>query len=403
MPSFHYKAYDSSGSTVIDVIEANNLLEVKKLLHQEKLRPVEIVEKSNVKSSFKLSFGNKSKVSQDDIEFITAELSLLLDSGVKIDKALAVLASAKSGGALALLLNQLSTDVRKGISLSSAMEQHSSIFDKLYINLVRIGESSGNLSEVFSGLAKDLKYRKELKSKIVQASTYPLIIFIVCILSILFIFNFVVPKLTVMFNDTAELPIYTEILINLSVWIQDYQFILAGFLFSFGMLLKYASQQGYFEGRLDESIIQLPVLGASVELIERIRFTSSMSLMLNSGVKLDSALELSAGSVKNKVIYRNLSIVKDKVRKGDSITRALRQSHLFPDLYLSLLEVGEESGNMAPIFSEISTRSRTEFSNWTDRMTSLIEPLMILFMGGVVGSVVVVMLLSIVSVNDVGF
>jgi len=403
MPSFHYKAYDSTGSVVTDTVEANSVEDVRKVLSQDKLRPVQIVEQKESQTGIQLSFGNKDKVSMDDVEFITAELSLLLDSGVKIDKALAVLASAKSGGALAQLLNNLSSDVRKGVSLSQAMESHPSVFDKLYINLVRIGESSGNLPQVFAGLAKDLKYRKELKSKIIQASTYPAVIFAVCILAILFIFNFIVPKLTVMFNDSAELPIYTEFLINLSIWIQDYQFIVAGLLVVLGGLIRYASQEGYFEGRVDESILQVPVLGSSIELIERIRFTSSMALMLASGVKLDTALELSTGSIKNKVIARNLVVVKEKVRKGESITKALKQSQLFPDLYLSLLEVGEESGNMSPIFSEISQRSRNEFSGWTDRMTSLIEPLMILFMGGVVGSVVVVMLLSIVSVNDVGF
>jgi len=402
MAQFTYKAYDVSGAVVSGEMEAVNSGQAKELLLRDKLRPVHLVEKVVATEGIKLSFGNNNVVTLDDVEFVTAELSLLLQSGVKIDKALSVLARTKSGTALADLLQKLSNDVRKGQSLSEAMAKHPKVFDNLYINLVTIGESSGNLVEVFAGLAQDLKYRKELKSKITQAIVYPSVILLVCICSVLFIFNFVVPKLTVMFADAAELPIYTEILLGVSDWIQSYQihlfFVVAAIAFGF----RWMMQQGHFAHKFDDIVLQLPVLKNSVNLVERIRFASSMSLMLNSDVKLDQALVLSAGSVKNRVIARNLSGVKDKVRKGESITIALKQSGLFPDLFMSLLEVGEESGKMAPVFDEIAGRSRTEFSNWTDKMTSLIEPLMILFMGGIVGSVVVVMMMSIVSVNDIG-
>jgi len=403
MPSFTYKAYDFSGSMVVGEIDAATIELVKVKLNRDKLRPIEIKEVKISQTSGNFSFSKKDKVSLDDIEFITAELSLLLESGVKIDKALSVLASAKSQGALAVLLNNLSSNVRKGITLSHALEQYPNIFDKLYINLVHIGESSGNLPKVFHGLAQDLKYRKELKNKVIQATTYPAVILVVCILAVLFIFNFIVPKLTVMFDNMAELPIYTSILIGLSEWIQHYQFLAAGCLITTFFVIRWLIQRGDYSHRFDELMLRLPIIGSSIELIERIRFTSSMALMLSSGVKIDIALELATGSIKNQVISHRMSIIKNKVRKGESITVALKQSALFPDLFLSLLEVGEESGNMSAIFVEIANRSRTEFSNWTDKMTSLLEPMMILFMGAIVGSVVVVMLLSIVSVNDVSF
>lgn len=402
MAVFTYKAYDTSGAVVSGELEASTLTQAKAQLVTDKLRPVQLAEKKIVAKGIKFNLGNNKPVSLDDIEFVTAELSLLLQSGVKIDKALAVLARAKSGGSLADLLKKLSDDVRKGQSLSDAMAKHPAAFDSLYINLVTIGESSGNLVAVFEGLAQDLKYRKELKSKITQAMAYPTVIMLVCILSVLFIFNFVVPKLTVMFVDAVELPIYTEILLGLSDWIQNYQFYFFGFVVAIGFLFRWSMQQGHFAHRFDDMLLQLPFLSNAVCLVERIRFSSSMALMLNSGVKLDQALVLSSGSVKNTVIARNLSAVKDKVRKGDAITSALKQSALFPELFMSLLEVGEESGKMAPVFTEIADRSRNEFSKWTDKMTSLIEPLMILFMGGIVGSVVVIMMMSIVSVNDIG-
>lgn len=402
MPLFTYKAYDENGAVVTGELNASNITQAKNLLFKDKLRPVKLSENNVSKDGLKIGFSADNVVTLDDVEFVTAELSLLLESGVKIDKALSVLARTKHGSALGELLQKLSNDVRKGESLSAAMSKHPKTFDNLYLNLVTIGESSGNLVDVFSGLAEDLKYRKELKSKITQAIVYPSVILLVCVLCVLFIFNFVVPKLTVMFADAAELPIYTEILLGVSDWIQSYQihfFIVVAATF-WGA--KWSLQQGHFAHKFDDILLQLPFLKNSIFLVERIRFCSSMALMLNSDVKIDQALILSAGSVKNRVISKNLSSVKDSVRKGESITSSLKQTRLFPELFMSLLEVGEESGNMAPVFNEVARRSRSEFSIWTDRMTSLIEPLMILFMGGIVGSVVVVMMMSIVSVNEIG-
>lgn len=403
MAIYVYKAYDDSGALTQGQLDASDSNHAKALLKKERLNPVSLkLESSTVTTGNGFNLFRSGAVTLDDIEFVTAELSLLLQSGVKIDRALTVLARTKLGSPTSILLQELSNDVRRGLSLSDAMSKHPAAFDNLYINLVTIGESSGKLSAVFAGLAQDLKYRKELKSKITQAIVYPAMIMMVCISSVLFIFNFVVPKLTVMFADAAELPFYTELLLNLSSFIQSYQFHILFLIIALVVLFKWMLQQGHFAHKFDDLILRLPVLSNTVNLIERIRFTSSMSLMLNSDVKIDQALSLSAGSIKNTVIARNLSGVKNKVKKGISISEALSQSGLFPTLFMSLLEVGEESGQMAPIFDEIAKRSRTEFTQWTDRMTSLIEPLMILFMGGIVGSVVVIMMMSIVSVNDIG-
>ena len=402
MPSYSYKAYDQAGTSISGVIDAESEQHLKSQLRAQKVRLVSFsIDKKSTSSMLKL--GNNDKVTANDLEFLTAELSLLLESGVKIDKALQVLSKAKKEGALAKLLVVIAADVRKGIALSEVMEKHPKVFDSLYVNLVRIGESSGQLPLVFKGLAADLKYKKELNSKIVQAITYPAVIFMVCILAIFFIFNFVVPKLTVMFADAAELPVYTQVLLSLSDWMQAYQFHLVAGLVALVLGIKWAIDNGYIDDRLDSSLLSLPLVGRSIEVVERIRFTSGMALMLSTGIKVDQALKLATRSVKNKVVRSNLSIAADKVKKGESISSSLKQSQLLPELMVSLLEVGEESGNMAPIFSEVAERSRTEFSQWTTRLTSLIEPIMILVMGGIVGSVVVVMLMSIVNVNDIGF
>lgn len=402
MPSYSFKAYDETGNLINDIESAESEQQLKSLIKARKLRLVSFEQEKSANSSV-FSFANKDKVTSADIEFVTAELSLLLESGVKIDKALQVLARAKNEGGLAKLLNTLSSDIRKGVPLSDALSKHDNVFDSLYVNLVRIGESSGELPMVFKGLARDLKYKKELNSKIIQAITYPSVIAAVCILSIVFVFNFVVPKLSVMFNDVAELPLYTQVLLSVSDWVQLYQFHVLILIVFIAIAIKWSKDNGVIEDQLDNTLLSLPLIGNGIQVIERIRFSSGMALMLSAGVKVDKALKLATKNIKNQVVRNRLAAVSDKVKKGESISNSLRQSQLFPELLVSLLEVGEESGNMSPIFNEISERSRNEFTSWTSRVTSLIEPVMILVMGGVVGAVVVVMLMSIVAVNDIGF
>jgi type II secretory pathway component PulF len=155
--------------------------------------------------------------------------------------------------------------------------------------------------------------------------------------------------------------------------------------------------------KIDEILLVLPVAKNVLLLVERIRFNTAISMMLDSGILIDRSIEMAVGSVQNKTIQQDLTAVKERVKKGETLSRALRSSTVYTDFAISLIEVGEESGDLAPVFSEVSARARGDFESWVDRMTSLLEPLLILTMGGIVGGVVVTMLLSIVSVNDIGF
>jgi type II secretory pathway component PulF len=148
--------------------------------------------------------------------------------------------------------------------------------------------------------------------------------------------------------------------------------------------------------------IRLPILKKAIVTVERIRFNSGLAMMVKAGVQIDRAIMLSSGNIKNGQLRREMDIAKNKIKSGSALTPALKQTSLYPDFFVSLLEVGEESGNLERVFSEIAKRSRQEFESWTDRMTTLLEPLMILFMGGFVGGVVVIMLLSMVSINELG-
>ncbi|MCU7975905.1 type II secretion system F family protein [Shewanella sp. SW36] len=396
MVIFEYKAYDSSGAVVNSSIESVDLDTAKSALVQQGLHLVSIKMKPSTRNG---NLFTSDKLTLDELEFITSELSLLLRSGVKIDRSLHILSKGKSNSPSGKLLSELSLAVKRGESLADALSHHPH-FDSLYVNLVKMGEASGELSSVFAGLARDLTFRKELKAKIVQALTYPSVILAVCILAIVFVFNFIVPQMGGLFDGNDNLPLYTQFLLNASEWMRNYQWWLLAAIVLSGIGIKYALQKGLINDWLDDTLVKLPIFKSAIYQIERIRFNTSMALMLDAGVKLDKAIELAAGTVKNSAIRQGLHAAKSKIKRGISLTEALSVSVIYPDFYVSLLEVGEESGQLSPVFEEIASRSRNDFGAWTTKITSLLEPLMILVMGGIVGSVVVVMLLSIMSVND---
>ena len=401
MKSFSYKAYDNLGAKADGGIEAADLDLAKAALSEQGLMVVSVTEDTSFTQE--LGFLSRRRVSAQELEFLTSELALLLNSGVTIDRGLAVIKRNSTSAPQARLVASLHDAVRRGESLSEAMAAESEVFNPLYVNLVKLGESSGTLPKIFSRLAEDIKFQSELRSKIMQALTYPAVIFFVCILCIVFIFNYIVPQMSGLFEGLPEIPTYTAFLLGASAWMINYQwFLLLGIVTAVGMLVT-ALKTAEGARRIDEALLMVPGIRQVFILVERIRFNTAIAMMLESGILIDRCLDMAVGSVKNQTIQQELKVAKERVKKGDTLSKALRASPLYPDFSLSLIEVGEESGQLEPVFAEISRRSRREFESWVDRMTSLLEPLLILVMGGIVGGVVVTMLLSIVSVNDIGF
>ena len=401
MKTFSFSAYDEKGIRSSGEVNAENIDLARHELAERKFLIVAINEKREILPRFEF-FGTRKQVSSEEMGYLTAELSLLLNSGITIDKGLAVLRRSQTTPSMVALLDNLHESVRQGSSLAGAMSELDGIFSPLYINLVRLGESSGKLPEVFSRLSEDIKFQMELKRKVAQALVYPSIILGICILSIVFIFNYIVPQMSSLFESIDDIPFYTQLLLSMSDWMIRYQWmaLFIIILVAAGLTASMRSPAGL--KRLDNFLVQLPGMRRVVILVERIRFNTAIAMMLDSGVLIDRCLEMAVGSVRNENIAKVLGVAKERVKKGESLSDALRGSPIYPDFLISLIEIGEESGQLAPVFSEISNRSRRDFEAWVDRLTSMLEPLLILFMGAIVGGVVVVMLLSIISVNDMG-
>lgn len=400
MPFYKYQAYDQQGGKYQGEVEALDKQAALESLQAQGLLVSSVQEKIHIEG-MDFAFGNKT-VDLQQLEYLTSELSLLLKNGVKIDKGLAIISQNNQSGPTGKLVSELLTAIRRGQPLSEAMAAQDSTFNKLYISLVKLGEASGNLPMVFERLSKDLRFQRELKDKIVQALTYPAIIFTVCVLCILFVFNYIVPQMSGLFSGMTDLPDYTVVLLNISTWFQNYQWYLlmgiAGTVIG-GLSLR---RQPQWQARFSQWSMKLPLFKTMFLFAEQIRFNSALSMMSEAGVALDKAMILAADSIKNVQLRQDMLAAQQKIRKGTKLSTALSMSPLFPNFSISLLEVGEESGDLGPVFDELASRSKTQFENAINKITSVLEPLLILVMGGIVGSVVVTMLLSIVSVNDIG-
>jgi type II secretory pathway component PulF len=403
MARFRYQGFDESGGRVTGTVEAEALERARSDLGARGVLVSDLAPLDAGRDWRAVLGLGSERVGLGDLEFLTAELSLLLESGVRIDRGLAILARAGKSPAASQLLAALAADLKQGKQLSEATAAHPEVFDPLYVNLVALGEASGRLPEVFRGLAEDLRFRRDMRQRILQAAAYPLVVLGVCIIALLFIFNFVVPNLAALFADAKELPWYTSLLLDSSAFMRSWQWLVFGVLAVLGVYLWQARRRPGVIDFQDRLLIGAPGLRDALAMVERIRFASGLGLMLDAGLPVDRALVLATGNIRHGVLRREIAIAVEKVRRGEQLSTVLRQTRLFPDFYASLLEVGEESGELGRVFTEVARRSRDAFASWTQRLTTLLEPLLILVMGLIVGGVVVIMMLSITSVTELHF
>lgn len=402
MPLYRYEGFDSSGGRVNGNVDAASVDLAMQDLRSRGVMPSSI-SPADASGDWRSALGlNRSKVGLADVEFLTAELSLLLDSGVRIDRAVGILQRAGKSPATSNLLGAIASELKSGRQLSDALAEHPEAFDKLYVNLVALGEAGGKLPDVFRRLAEDLRFQRELRQKILSAATYPLVVASVCVIALLFIFNFVVPNLESLFSDASELPWYTSALLGASEFMQRWQLLVfAAVIAASAAVWRYRRSPAVVDF-FDQVLLETPGLRDALSMVERIRFSSGLGLMLEADLPVDRALTLATRNIRHGLLRREMTAAVDKIKRGEQLSKALRQTRLFPDYFASLLEVGEEGGELSRVFTEIARRSRDAFSAWALRLTTLLEPLLILIMGLIVGGVVVIMMLSITSITDVG-
>ncbi|MBI2359505.1 MAG: type II secretion system F family protein [Deltaproteobacteria bacterium] len=407
MAFFQYRAADPSGRLVEGFMEADGERGVVSRLHEMGLIPVRIAAPAEGAGKaahvpFPLFF--RRQVTQQNLLHFTRELSTLLGAGLPLDRSLSVLANLVESEELSKSVRLLLEAVRAGKSLSASMAEHPSIFPRLYVSMVRAGEAAGILEGVLRHLVDYLDRSISLREELKSALTYPVLLAAVASFSLLVLFIYVIPKFSLIFKDVSQaLPWTTKLLIDFSSGLSRYGWILL-------LLLVVGIAGGAFYLRSPEARLQWDrwrlrwwVLGDLFCKLEVARFARTLAALLKGGVPVLEALGTVQGVVGNRVLARAIGQVQRRVKEGKGMVGPLTESGLFPDLALHMIAVGEETGKLEVMLVNVADHYDQEVQRATKRLTSLLEPALILGMGFIVGVVVISMLMAIFSIHDLPF
>ena len=400
---FDYVVYDETGARLQGQVDAVSPESARSKLKEQGLIPIKIVRvDATIRKTGKTALFSKAP-NLGDIEFLTSQISLLLRNGIKIDRALETARVGIKNSRLKGIVVEIYDEVRRGVPFSTALEKYPDVFDSLYVSIVRIGEVTGRLADVSVDLAANLNFRQKIAAKTRQALIYPAIIFSVCLLSVFFVFNFIVPKFSVIFSGMKTIPVYTRAILATSEIFRTYQLVLPVLVVGIPFVIYRNRKSRQLRRLKDMLMLRVPMVKQVCRSLENLRFASSLAILLKSGVMISSALDYAVLSVGNVFIRKKLQRVKDEVRQGKKFSEVMARTGFFEDIFIGLIEVGEQTGDLSEIFAEIADRLRLNYEEKVSNLIVFIEPVMILFMGLIVGSVVVAMLLSLVSINDIDF
>jgi general secretion pathway protein F len=404
MAFFQYRAADQAGKVVEGVMEADAERSVVLRLREMGCVPLRIAvpsERAIGAPRQQHPLFSRRKVNQQQLLQFTRELAALLAAGLPLDRSLSILGGLVEGGELSKVVRSLVEAVRAGKSLAASMGEHPEMFPKIYINMIRAGEAGGILEGVLRYLTEYMDSTLALKEDIKSALIYPVILAAAAGISLVVLFVFVIPKFAAIFRDNGKaLPWITKIVIGFSQFLADYGWTLLLVLCAaaVGAIFYIRTAEGRSEW--DRLSLRSPLIGDLLRKFETARFSRTLAALLKGGVPMLEALGTVQGVVANRLLARAISQVQARVREGKGMARPLGESGLFPPLALNMIAVGEETGKLETMLTEVANYYDQEVKRSTKRLTALLEPVLILAMGLIIGIVVVSMLLAIFSIND---
>jgi general secretion pathway protein F len=401
MASFSYKAISASGKTIQGTIAADRIELASRELKSQGLTPLSLeLTEAGIPAASTQAKG-RGGVSSDDVLSMTRELAVLLRAGLPIDRALKVMIEMAGHVQLQELLEALLASVKAGKGLSQALQSYPGVFNKFYINMVRSGEASGHLGDVLSRLADYLTNAKSVRSSVVSALIYPAILLTVAVLSIFGMLGFVVPQFETLFNDMGDaLPVLTRAVISAGEFLKSYAWLIILLILTVGIVLRSWLRSVEGRSKFDEGLLRLPLLGPVVFKYEVSKFSKTVGTLMGNGVSLLQSISIAVDTVDNSVIKKALSLLEPAVKRGQRMSVALEEAKVFSPLVIQMVRVGEESGSLDQMMTELSEVYDEEVQAGVKRSLILLEPMLILIMGGTIAVVIIAILMGIMSVND---
>ncbi|MEE4166031.1 MAG: type II secretion system F family protein [Desulfocapsaceae bacterium] len=394
MPVYVWKGKNSYGEKRKGEVEAPD--QVAALAHVKRMRISSPVVKEKPKDLFENIALFQPKVTGKDIVIFTRQLSTMIDAGLPLVQCLEILSKQQENSTFRKTLTAIQRDVESGTTFADSMRKHPKVFDNLYSNMIEAGETGGILDTILSRLAIFMEKAMALKKKVKGAMTYPAICLAISLLILVVILVFVIPVFEEMFSQMdATLPVPTLIVVAVSnafkenlIWI-----ILPFIALIYGFKKVYSTEKGRL--RIDQTFLHLPVVGVLIRKVAVAKFTRTLSTMLQSGVPILEALQVVAKTSGNKVIERAVFRVADSIAEGRPIAEPLEESGVFPNMVVQMINVGESVGALDTMLEKIADFYDEEVDQAVSNLTAMIEPFMMVFLGGMIGTLVVAMYLPI--------
>lgn len=406
METYNYQAADRTGKIVTGTMEDDDERSIVDRLQEMGLFPMSVrrmQEKEGYRPSKPLRVMGR-RIKLRDVMTFTQQLGALLEAGLPLDRCLAILSDISEGDGMKDIIRNVLLSIQGGASFSDSLAKYPNVFPPLYTNMIKAGEAGGVLESVIARLAEYLENSQRLREEIRSSLIYPLLLVVVGGGAVAFLLTFVVPKFTQIFKEMGQnLPIPTIILLSISNLLRTYWWILLGLIILIISGLRRYLKTDPGRSWWDASILKLPLFGTLVQKIAVSRFARTLGTLLNSGVPILQALAIVKDSMGNEVIARSTTIIREDVKRGKGIAKPLKDSGVFPQLAIHMMAVGEETGRLDEMLIKVADRYDSETRIAVKRMISLLEPAMILFMGLLVGFIVVAILLAIFSVNEMPF
>lgn len=405
MPIFEYKGLNKSGKNVKGTIDADNIRTAKLRLKKQNVYVVQIADKSKKKRrSGKKAKNISGSVGVGDLALMTRQLATLLKANIPLVDSLQAVSEQVENPTLSEILAEARNNVNEGGALSKSLGRHKKVFNKIYISMVEAGEMSGTLDIILLRLAEFTESQNELSSKVRSAMMYPAIMMIVTIGILAFLFVYIIPQITVIFESQPglTLPWYSELIINISDYLINYWYAIV--VAAIVLYLIFRAWKNSESGRpqYDAMVLKLPIVGKLVRMLAVSRFTRTLSTLLNGGVAMITSMNIVRSVVNNEILARAIDKARDNISEGESIAGPLKKSGEFPPIVLHMISIGEKTGDLETMLNQVSDSFDFQVNNTIEGLMSLLSPIMLVIMGGVIGIIAMAVLVPIFELSGLG-
>ena len=393
MPKFIYTAKSRDGKTIVQEMEADSKEMVVAKLRERGLFVTQIKPKGKEIVLFQRSISTK------EVAVFARQFATMINAGVPLVRCLSILAQQLENPRFREVVNLIKQDVEAGSTFSAALEKHPKVFSDLFVNLVKAGEAGGILDEILERLANYLEESEALKAKVKGALTYPAVILTIAFLVVIFLLTVIIPQFQSIFDQmgSAEMPAVTQFLLSISKFMQEYIYFIIFGVIAIGIGLKqfFSTKQG--RRIWDVNILKIPVIGMLMKKVAIAKFTRTLGTLVASGVPILQALEVTADTAGNVVISEAIMHTRQSIKEGESIAVPLKSSKIFPPMVVQMIAVGEETGELDKMLIKIADFYDSEVDAAVKALTSIIEPVVIVIMGLVVGFIVLAVFLPMIN------